>query len=147
MSPLPNTKVIPDGWASRHIRGVGEAAMRGRCRIEGPATGPAPWPLPEGWSGGGPVLAADVPCRVQRINQGQTGTQGDQVQGVRDYQVTVPIDRVPELEPDASGPWVVIGHSPDDPHAAGNRLLVVDVYLGTEAAERVLLCQHNQTQS
>lgn len=146
VSPLPSGRVIPDGWASRHIRAVGVGAMRGKCRIESAPDGPAPWPLPEGWEPAGAVLAADVPCRVQRINRAGTGAQGDQVQEVREYQVTVPVELVPDLDPTASGPWVVIESSPDDPHAAGARLLVRDMYLGTEVAERVLICRHNQTQ-
>lgn len=147
VSPLPSGRVIPDGWASRYIRAVGVGAMRGVCRIEDAPAGPAPWPLPDGWEPTGVVLAADVPCRVQRINQGGAGAQGEQVQALRDYQVTVPIDMVPDLDPTGEGPWVVVESSPDDPHAAGARMLVRDVHLGTEIAERVLICQHNATQA
>lgn len=147
MTPLPNTKVIPDGWASQYIRAVGEGAMRGRCRIEDAPEGPEPWPPVEGWTGAGTVLAADVPCRIQAINRNATGAQGEQVMGMRDYQITVPVDAVPDLTPSGSGPWVVIEASPDDPVARHARLLVVDEIRGTEVAERVLICQHNQTQS
>lgn len=143
MSPLPGHQVIPPGWSERH-RPVMAGTHNATFDLYAGTEGPAPFPLPAGWVGPAP-LATGVPCRVQRLVTENTGIQAEQVQGTRRYQITAPVDRVPELTVTDRGPTVTV-HGGDDPQLAGLRLKVTDVRHGSHVWERVLVAVHNQTQ-
>lgn len=145
MSPLPNTRVIHPDWSGHH-QPTAEATMTGTCSIYDGASGPEPWPPVEGWTPDGTPLAVGLPCRVQALNATNTGVQAEQVQGVRQYLVTVPLHQAPEITPTDQGP-VVIVHTGDDPMASGLRLRIVDEQHGTLAFERDYVAVHNQTQN
>lgn len=145
VSPLPGHQAIPDGWSAHH-QPTAESTMTGTCTIYTGASGPAPFPADPMWAPDGTALTQEpIRCRVQALNDTRTNVQADQVQGVRQYLVTVPISQAPALTITDTGPVVVV-HTGDDPGVAGLRLKVVDEQHGTLMFERDFVCTHNQTQ-
>lgn len=146
MTPLAGHLPIPPGWSAHH-RPAADATHNATCDLYDGATGPAPYPLPEGWTpDGAPLTTGPVGCRVQRLVTENTLVQGEQVQATRRYQVTLPVAGVPDLTVTDTGPVLVIRTAGDDPGLAGVRLKVVDVQHGSYVWERVLIAVHNQTQ-
>ena len=147
MVGLPNTRVVPPGWAAHH-RSTANSTMTGVCELTGPS-GPPTWDNQEGTPG--TVLATDVPCRVQQL----TGENEDEAVGqdvhTRDYLVTLPLHLVPALTITDNAPWVTItgylpGHEQDgDPHLVGRRLKVLSVQHGTLLWERDVICRDDLT--
>lgn len=144
VSPIPGYRVIPPGWAERH-RPTANGTMTGVCDIGTTATGPAPYPVPGGWTGLTP-LASNLPCRVQALTSATDAWTGSQPTNSRTYLVTVPIDGLPDIPAGESGAIVVVTSS-SDPHLAGRRLRVRDVQHGTLMFERDLVCVDNLTQN
>lgn len=145
MSPLPGHQVISDGWSVAH-RPVAEATHNATMTLHAGTTGPAPFPPDPQWSPDGDTLTpAPVRCRVQRLVSENTTLQGEQVNGTRRYQITAPVDVVPDLTITDHGPVLRLTGG-DDPGLTGARLKVVDEQLGSYSWERVLIAVHNQTQ-
>lgn len=146
MTPLPGHQVIPGDWSAHH-QPTAVATMNATCDLHDGQVTPEPYPPGSDptWSPTGAVLATAVPCRVQALNDSRTNAQADQIQGVRQYLVTTPINVVPDLTVTDRGPVLTV-HGGDDPHMEGMRLRVVDVQHGSYAWERDLVCTHNQTQ-
>lgn len=141
--PLPNTKVIGDDW-SRHHRPTAVGQLTAVGTIKRPASGATAAfdellgrnVLPA------PAVVYDGPMRAQRLQQAvsqSTTTTADREQTIREYQVTVDIDRATTrlLVNDI----VTVTACTDDPHIVGQPLRVRDVRLGTLAWQRDLLCE------
>lgn len=147
MVGLPNTRVIPAGWAAHH-RPAANSTMTGVCELTGPG-GPPTWDNPEGTPG--TILATDVPCRVQQLTGENEAEAAGQDVHSRDYLVTLPLALVPDLVVTDHGPWVRVtgyqpGHEQDgDPHLVGRSLKVLAVQHGTLLWERDLVCRDDLT--
>ncbi|MEO9246463.1 DUF6093 family protein [Citricoccus nitrophenolicus] len=142
---LPNHQVIPPHWQDHH-RPVAESTMTALCRVHGP-DGPPVWP--DVTPSPGPVYAADVPCRVQQQVGEQSAEAATQEVHTRDYLVTVPLSRFPDLPVTDSGPYITVtGYKPGhegDPHLIGRRLKVNSIQRGSLVWERDLVCTDDLT--
>lgn len=142
--PLPNTRVIGDNW-SRHHRPTanGQLALADGTIVRPPSGADAVFDEEAGRS----VLPAaatiyDGPFRVQRLAQAvsdSTTTTADRELTIREYQVTVDIERATTAI--QINDVVELYRCPDDPHLVGHPLRVRDVRLGTLAWQRDLLCE------
>ena len=139
MVGLPNTKVIPNGWAAHH-RPVATSTMTAPCTIGRISAGPAPYPKPEGWTG--EALIHTTVCRVQELKREGGGVPGEQPTTERQYLVPVPLTNA-EGEP---LPDLRSGERGDIIHALGRQLRIVNIMFGSEEFERDLICVDNQTQ-
>lgn len=140
-----NLPVIPEGWAAHH-RPAANSTMTGVCVLSGPAGG---YDYETGELEPGPVLAADVPCRVQELKNEGRAEAATQMVDTRRYLVTLPLDRVPALTITDQGPVVTVtgykdGHD-GDPHLVGRPLRVVNVQHGTLLWERDITCVDDLT--
>lgn len=141
--PLPNTRVIGDGW-SRHHRPTATGAMTATGTIVRPPS--AATAVFDEVAGRSVLPAAatlyDGIMRVQRLAQAvsdSTTTTADREQTIREYQVSVDIDAA--TTPLQVNDIVTVTACADDPHLVGQPLRVRDVRLGTLAWERDLLCE------
>ena len=139
MVGLPNTKVIPNGWAAHH-RPVATSTMTAPCTIGRISAGPPPYPKPEGWTG--EALTHTTVCRVQELKREGGGVPGEQPTTERQYLVPVPLTNA-EGEP---LPDLRSGERGDIIHALGRQLRIVNIMFGSQEFERDLICVDNQTQ-
>ncbi|WP_256376004.1 DUF6093 family protein [Citricoccus sp. K5] len=146
MVGLPNHQVIPPEWQQHH-RPVAESTMTGLCRVHG-ADAPPVWPDVE--PSPGPAYASDVPCRVQQRTGEREAEVVSQDVSTREYLVTLPLSRMPDLTVTGSGPYITVtGYKPGhdgDPHLIGRRLKVTSIQRGTLVWERDLTCLDDLTQ-
>ena len=139
MVGLPNTQVIPAGWAAHH-RPVADATMTEPCTIGRISTGPAPYPKPFGWTG--EELIHTTACRVQELNREGGGTPGEQPTTERQYLIPVPLVNTEGVPlPDLRA-----GERGDVIHAIGRQFRIVNIMFGSLEWERDLLCVDNVTQ-
>lgn len=152
MSPLPGTRVIPDGW-SKHHQPTATGGMNATCTITDPTrTIPGEWNNDTGEYGPSTpyyvVAAPDGkpgwPCRIQRLLGDQDSEQAGQDSTTRRYLAQLD-------DPDLTGlPDVEVGHvltvtaATNDPHLVGLAMAVVDVQHGSERFTRDLVLEHNQ---
>lgn len=133
MVGLPNSKVIPDGWAEHHRPTVDETRTSPGT-IHRITAGPAPYPKPEGWTGTGQIYAGNF--RVQELNREGGGTPGEQPTRERQYLIVAGMD-VPALQTGERGDLVRV---------AGREFRVQQVLFGSLLWEIDLLCTDNLTQ-
>lgn len=144
MSPLPGTRVIHPAWSAHH-QPTAEGGMTGVCSLFDPHQGPAPFPLPEDWEGLD-LLKADVPCRVQVLNNSKNATAAEQPVGTRQYLVGLPIENLPPITAGERGTVIKVTAA-KDAGLIGRTLRVMDIQHGTEMFERDLICVDNLTQN
>lgn len=89
MSPLPSAMVIPTNWAEHH-RPVAVQTMTAMCTIRRIQEGPAPYPLPDGWTN--EVIVWTGMCRLQELKRENTVVPGDQPTEVRQYLIALPFE-------------------------------------------------------
>ncbi|WP_316502384.1 DUF6093 family protein [Paeniglutamicibacter gangotriensis] len=91
MAPLglPNMRVIPDGWAEAH-RPVVAQTMTAMCTIKRIQEGPAPYPLPDGWSN--EVIVWSGMCRLQELKRETSPLVADQPTELRQYLIALPFE-------------------------------------------------------
>ncbi|MDN4611949.1 DUF6093 family protein [Arthrobacter burdickii] len=138
MSPLPNSHVIPPGWAERH-RPAAAATMQSPAVFRRISDGPAPYPVPEGWDGTEILWGtseAPVLVRVQQLNRQAVTSAGEQPTSIHQYLVTAPVD----------GPPIRSGEQGDVIDVEGRRLRIVNESFGTYLWERDFTCIDNLTQ-
>ena len=147
MVGLPNMHVIPPGWQDAH-RPTAVATMTGICRIEDTAAaGPPVFGAPVGEAL--PLLAQDLPCRIQQVRGEANREQAEQSVDTRRYLVSLPLDLVPDFAVTDAGPVLrVTGYKPGhegDPFLVGRALRVTNVQRGTLVWERDLSCVDDLT--
>ena len=138
MVGLPNTRVIPAGWAEHH-RPTAAGTMTVPCTIKR-SVGPPPYPLPENWTGLD-TLHVTV-CRVQELKREGQAVPADQPTTIREYLVPVPLvnaegTALPDLK---------VGEQGDIVYAAGRELRITNIMFGSLEFERDLVCVDNLTQ-
>ncbi|GAA5229262.1 DUF6093 family protein [Arthrobacter cryoconiti] len=135
MSPLPGWQVIPDGWAEAH-RPVVEQTLQSPATVYRISDGPAPYPIPPGWSGS-TIVWDNFNARVQEKSQ-RAGdiVVGDQPITQRQYLVVCPV----------GGPKLRAGERGDVVHVIGRELRIIDILGGTYEWELDLVCVENLTQ-
>lgn len=143
MVGLPNTRVIPAGWAEHH-RPTANGTMT--ATIEWFHRGqPEPYELPEGWTGPEPFHTS--PCRVQELNASGRAVPTEQPVFERDYLVSIPIDGAPEIRAgEQDGDYGKVTAC-DDPLLIGRILNVTDVQHGSLMFERDIVCTDTLTQN
>lgn len=133
--PLPNTRVIPQGWSAHH-RPTAAGTMTGTCTITAPGgegtTGP------DGdWTPGTGTTVYDGPCRLQALTTNERiEAAGDTQTTVRRYLISVQHD-TDRIE---NGATVTITAA-RDAEAVGMTLRVVDVRYGSEQWQRDLIAE------
>lgn len=138
MSPLPNSHVIPPGWAERH-RPTAAATMQSPAVFRRISDGPAPYPLPDDWDSAEPIWgSADEPIlvRVQQLNREGTTSASEQPTAIHQYLVTAPVD----------GPTIRSGEQGDVIDVLGRCLRIINESFGTYLWERDFTCVDNLTQ-
>ena len=89
MSPLPGTAVFPANWAAHH-RPVAVQTMTAMCTIRRIQEGPAPYPLPDGWTS--EVIVWTGMCRLQELKRENTVIPGEQPTELRQYLLALPFE-------------------------------------------------------
>lgn len=89
MSPLPGWSVIPAGWAEHH-RPVAVQTMTAMCTIRRIQEGPAPYPLPDGWTN--EVIVWTGMCRLQELKRETSPVTAEQPTEVRQYLIALPFE-------------------------------------------------------
>lgn len=137
VSPLPNTRAIPAGWAEHH-RPVAAATMTAPCTIRRLTDGPAPYPLPDGWDGTEPVWSGT--CRVQELKRENSPTPAGQPSELRQYLIGLPYlddNPLPDLR---------TGERGDTVHAVGRVFNLKQSMAGSELWQHDFIAWENQTQ-
>lgn len=119
--------------------------MTGVCSLLDPSSGPAPFPLPDGWDGL-QVLKAGVICRVQALNNSRNSVSAEQPTGTRQYLIQLPAGDLPEIRAGEGGTIIKLTAC-KDPELIGRTLRVQDIQHGTEGFSRDLICLDNLTQN
>lgn len=153
MSPLPGTRVVPEGW-SRHHQPVATGGMNARCHITDPDKTTPGTPDPAtGTRGPGtphhvlpthPDGQPGWPCRVQAVQSDEDTTQTGQDSTARRYLIQLDdpnLTTVPDVE---VGHTVTILAAVNDPRLVGEAMTVTDVQHGSERFTRDLIAAHNQ---
>ena len=89
MSPLPGAMVFPTDWAEHH-RPVVKQTMTAICTIRRIQEGPAPYPLPDGWTN--EIIAWTGMCRLQELKRENTVIPGEQPTELRQYLIALPFE-------------------------------------------------------
>lgn len=153
MSPLPGTRVVPEGW-SRHHQPIATGGMNALCVVTDPARVTPGGPLdPE--TGTYPpstpyyVVPAPTgkdgwPCRVQALTSDQDSEQAGQDSTTRSYLIQLDdpdLSTLPDLE---VGYVVEVTAATNDQHLVGLDLTIRDVQHGSERFTRDVVATHNQ---
>jgi len=131
---LPNTSIIPNGWVEHH-RPVADAIMTSPGTIHRVTAGPAPYPMPPGWTG--ETLLHTGMFRVQQLNREGGGTPGEQPTRERQYRITTTVIGLPALQ---------AGERGDIIRAEGREFRVQQVLFGSLLWETDIICTDNMTQ-
>lgn len=134
MSPLPNTKVIPDGWAEHHHRTV-EGTLKAEGIVYRVTSGPPPFPKPPGWTGRTAIHTAMFD--VQPLQREGGGTPGEQPTRERQYTLTTKVIGAPKFQAGERGDIVVV---------IGREFQIQNFVLGANLWEIDLICTDNITQ-
>lgn len=135
--PLPNSKVIPDGWSEYH-RPTAELALTAAGELRRPGhqtgfdetTGRSQYVDPSVYHSGS--------CRIQALARTQGAADvGDRQVTVRPYRVSWSVD-VPEVR---INDQVAVTVCTDDPQLVGHILRVVDIPEGSLLWQRDLICE------
>ncbi|WP_280523237.1 DUF6093 family protein [Arthrobacter woluwensis] len=137
MSPLPNAKVIPDGWAAHH-RPVAEGTMTAPGKITR-SNGAPPHPKPSDWQ---PEtdLVTDCTFRVQELKRENAPVPAAQPTQERRYLITMPLGKAP-----AGG--LRVGEEGDIVNTVGRRFRIMQTMTGSLLWELDLICTDNLTQN
>lgn len=134
MSPLPNTRVIPVGWAEHHRPVVLQTQTQPATLLRSTGERP-PFPLPEGWTSEHPLWEGNV--RLQQRNRSEDPVSGLQPTQLREYLVTGPVELLQDLRVGESGDYFLI---------AGQRYRAMQGFRGSLLWEADILCIFNETQ-
>ena len=132
--PFPNQRVIPDGYAEHH-RPTTEQTHTAPATIRRIADGPAPYPLPPGWTGAAPIWSGMA--RVQLLQRENNTSPDEQPTASREYIVTVPLAGLPDLRAGERGDVVDV---------IGRQLRITSIMFDSLEFERGLTCVDNLTQ-
>lgn len=135
MSPLPGWPAIPAGWAAAHAP-TAASTMTEPAVFKRVADGPAPYPLPEGWTGGARVVWDDVRVRLQALKREGIGEQAEQPSYTRQYLITAPLE----------GPPLQVGERGDVVTVKGKDYRLVSEMDGSLVWERDFIAVLNETQ-
>lgn len=138
MAFLRPRDIIPEGWEDKH-RPILEGSMTAICELRGPQ---GAYEYETGTYEPGELLAENIACRVLPQGEGRGGSAVDQLTDTRAYQITAPVQQVPELNINDKGPIIYVtgyktGHA-GDPQLIGRALRVTNVYVGSLIWERVI---------
>lgn len=135
MSPLPSSRVIPDGWDAHH-RPVASATMTARCVINRITTGSYNSTTKQyGANIETPIYTG--PCRIQQRTSAERATAfGEQQVTTRSYLVAIEWDAAEVLVDD-----VVTVTDATDPELATRTLRVTDVQYGSNQWQRDLYAE------
>lgn len=134
VSPLPNTRVIPDGWAEHH-RPTANGTMTEPCTFVRVSDGPPPYPKPPGWTAEAPFH--ETVCRVQELKREGGSVPADQPTTERQYLVTIPVIGAPAFR---------AGERGDIIRTIGREFRIASIMFGTILWELDLICVDNLTQ-
>lgn len=135
--PLPNTRVIPPGWAAHH-RPVVAGSWNGAVKVTGPPPGTSHWDDAAEQNVADPgATVYEGPARVQALaGQGRTIVLADDSEVLVDYLVVVPAEVTAE-----AGHTIEVTDGHDDALLEDQTLRIRQVVMGTERFERDLFCQ------
>lgn len=134
MSPLPNTRVVPTGWAEHH-RPVAAGTRTATGQLLRDTGEPMPYPLPDGWLGAEPIWTGTV--RVQQSNWANDPVTGLQPMQLRRYLITADVAVLADVK---------VGEDGDIMLVDGRQYRVMQALRGSLLWEADLYCQDNQTQ-
>ena len=146
--PLPNTRMIPEGWSRAH-QPIVETAMRSRVQILRPQTDiPAPDPWGDQPAPVDPVLADDVPARIRALSDQQAVAASGQVFDTQAYLVQVPAGLMPALRTgkDQAAHRLQVTLNPEATGLVGQTMQILAAPHETEAFTRDLYVQIHTTQ-
>lgn len=138
MSPLPGWKVIPDGWAERH-QPTAESTMTSPAIFLRISDGPAPYPMPEGWTGSRAIWGTPedpILVRVQELKREASPVPTNQPTVERQYQISTPL----------GGPELRSGERGDVVSVLGRQYRIISRMTGSLLWEQDLICVDNLTQ-
>ncbi|OIH86019.1 hypothetical protein BLJ79_04280 [Arthrobacter sp. UCD-GKA] len=81
--------VIPTNWAEHH-RPVAVQTMTAMCTIRRIQEGPAPYPLPDGWTN--EVIVWAGMCRLQELKRETSPVTAEQPTELRQYLIALPFE-------------------------------------------------------
>ncbi|MGN7250054.1 DUF6093 family protein [Arthrobacter sp. SAFR-014] len=134
MSPLPNTRVVPAGWAEHH-RKASEGFMTSPGTVHRISDGPPPYPKPVGWTG--EALIHEALFSVEPLNREGGGTPAEQPTTERQYQLTTKVIDAPAFR---------AGERGDIVRVIGREFRIVNIKFGSQLWEIDLICVDNLTQ-
>lgn len=134
MSPLPNTRVIPTGWAAHH-RPVADGTLTDPGVVKRISDGPAPYPKPADWTGDTTIHEAMF--KVEALNREGGGVPGEQPTAERQYLITTSVIDAPAFR---------AGERGDVVHVIGRQFRILNIAFGSELWEIDLICVDNLTQ-
>lgn len=146
--PLPNTRMIPDGW-SQHHQPIVETAMRSRVQILRPeADMPAPDPWGDPPDPVHPVLETDVPARIRALSDQQAVAASGQVFDTQAYLVQIPARLIPDLRTGkgSKAHRLKVTGNPEASGLQGQIMQILAAPHETEAFARDLYVQVHTTQ-
>lgn len=135
--PFPGSSIIPPGW-SEHHRPVVAGGMTADCVIERVTDGPAPFPLPDGWTGRAPVWSGMA--RIQELKRESTAFPTDQPTESRQYLIQLPMLAVNPLPP------LHVGERGDIVTSNGVEYTLKQHMTGSELWAHDYIAWENQTQ-
>lgn len=134
MSPLPNTRVIPAGWAEHH-RPTADGTKTVPGVVKRISDGPPPYPKPAGWTG--ETVIHEALFSVEPLNREGGGTPGEQPTTERQYLLTTSVVDAPAFR---------AGERGDVVHVIGRQFRILNIAFGSELWEIDLICVDNLTQ-
>lgn len=134
VSPLPNTRVIPKGWAQHH-RPVADGLKTVPGVVKRISDGPAPYPKPEGWTGETQIHEAMFD--VQELKREGGSVPGEQPTTDRQYLISTSVIDAPAFR---------AGERGDVVHVLGRQFRIVNIMFGSELWQIDLICVDNLTQ-
>lgn len=134
MSPLPNTRVIPKGWAAHH-QPVADSMMTSPGEVYRISDGPPPYPKPVGWSG--ETLIHKALFSVQELKREGGSVPAEQPTTERQYLITTSVIDAPAFR---------AGERGDVIHVIGRQFRISSIMFGSELWQIDLICTDNLTQ-
>lgn len=139
MSPLPSSTIFPTNWAAHH-RPVAAQTMTAMCTIKRIQEGPAPYPLPEGWTGTTDVWTGI--CRLQELKRENSVLPGEQPTELRQYLLALPF----ENREGVPLPQLYTGERGDIVETVGRVFNLKQPMTGSELWQHDFIVWENQTQ-
>lgn len=136
--PLPGYKVIPDGWAEYH-RPAAASLMTSECTVTRATDGPAPFPLPPGWTGTQTLWTGN--CRLQQHNRESAVDAAGQSAELRRHLIGFPYDTTNPL------PALRVGDTGDLVNINGRTYILRQRLDASEEFQHDFIAEENQTQN